>query len=243
MKKNNYTIQTKEWTFILYGDETPYGSQYEKAIEWNENRLRPAGVRFAISPLHKPESKTGQEKKPHYHIILQFGARQSEKQVNKLLDDLQPLNEEGKRPNITKPMKVDSLPELAQYLIHMKDSDKEQFTDEAKIKCMKDSTIDLELYFNEITPQQKKMIFQELCRYIIDGKCTNLITMGRELKDTYKLYSVYCDNLPKLAILCREQAQLQAKEQERERERQDKLKSIEQCQNLYTNMRKPFNIF
>lgn len=56
--------KSRTWACIMYEDSAP--------PDW-EDRLRQIGVGFAVSPLHdKDVTQTGELKKPHYHVILDW---------------------------------------------------------------------------------------------------------------------------------------------------------------------------
>lgn len=58
--------KSRFWVLIGYPESLP--------IDWKE-RLTQSGVQVAISPLHDKDlnETTGELKKPHYHMILNFG--------------------------------------------------------------------------------------------------------------------------------------------------------------------------
>ena len=101
-----------KWTFIVYPDSLP-----KEWIKKLDNEL----IKTAISPLHQPEidGKEEERKKPHYHIILDYGKSvKTRRQIHEICKDLL---------NGTECKKVQSPIGIYEYLIHKNHPDREQF--------------------------------------------------------------------------------------------------------------------
>ena len=98
------------------------------------------GVAIAVSPLHQPDSDT---KKPHFHCVMTFDGVKSLEGLENLID-----NETGvlfdwvkmcncyhlSKINYPHFIIVNSIAGYYRYLIHLDNSDKQQF-ENVKIKC------------------------------------------------------------------------------------------------------------
>lgn len=109
MKKN---IMGRNWAFVMYPESMPE--------DWYE-RLQATGLPFAISPLHdKDLDATGEEKKPHYHVICYYENRTTFNQVKANVSDL---------VNGTIPIKLESMSGMYRYHLHLDNPDKFQYDD------------------------------------------------------------------------------------------------------------------
>lgn len=109
MKKN---ILGRNWAFVMYPESMPE--------DWYD-RLQATGLPFAISPLHdKDLDATGEEKKPHYHVICYYENRTSFNQVKANVCDL---------VNGTIPIKLESMSGMYRYHLHLDNPDKFQYDD------------------------------------------------------------------------------------------------------------------
>ena len=72
--------RTRNWTFLVYPESAPENWRDildEEHIQWVE------------SPLHdKDDNANGEQKKPHWHILLLFEGNKSYEQVKELTDKL-----------------------------------------------------------------------------------------------------------------------------------------------------------
>ena len=138
MAKNSNSVQkkadgkragtrTRNWTFVVYPESAP--NDWEKIIE-NER------VPFVVSPLHDSDisdNETGEIKKAHWHVIINFSSVKSYEQVKELTDKI----------NAPIPQKVNSMIGATRYLIHLDHADKFQYKKE-DIKCF--NGFDLKLF-------------------------------------------------------------------------------------------------
>src|SRR5659263_48751 len=101
--------RTRNWTVVLYPESAP-GTWREiiddMHIEWIE------------SPLHdNDKNATGDSKKPHWHVLLMFGAVKAYDQVKELTDSL----------NAPIPERCHNSNALVRYMAHLDNPDKAQY--------------------------------------------------------------------------------------------------------------------
>lgn len=110
-------MKSRFWSFILYP---------ESGVEDWKNTLIEMGCVFAVSPLHdKDINANGEEKKAHYHILLQFEGPTTYNNVKENICDL---------IGGTIPKKVISMRGYYRYLTHADNPEKAQY-DEKEIEC------------------------------------------------------------------------------------------------------------
>jgi len=103
------------WATVAYPESLPK--------DWLE-KLQETGLQIAISPLHdKDIDPTGEVKKPHYHIILNYEGPTTYNHVKELCDSLK----------MTIPIKLESLRGMYRYHIHIDNPDKYQYDDRDRI--------------------------------------------------------------------------------------------------------------
>ena len=105
-------LKGRNWAFVMYPESMPE--------DWFD-RLQMTGLPFAISPLHdKDKNPTGEEKKPHYHVICYYENSTTQKSVKELVCNL---------VNATIPIKLESMSGMYRYHIHMDNPEKHQYDD------------------------------------------------------------------------------------------------------------------
>ena len=118
MAKDDY--RSHVWTFLVYPDSV------------NENwlfLLDSLHIPICVSPLHdKDFNPTGEPKKPHYHVVLDFGQnKKSWDQVKSICDlvggVLAPMDDEGNCES-----KVPNKRTMTRYLLHLDNPDKAQYS-------------------------------------------------------------------------------------------------------------------
>lgn len=110
-------MKSRFWSFIIYP---------ESGVENWKNVLIEMGCVFAISPLHdKDINANGENKKAHYHILLQFEGPTTYNNVKENICDL---------VKGTIPKKVISMRGYYRYLTHMDNPEKAQY-DEKDVEC------------------------------------------------------------------------------------------------------------
>lgn len=105
-------IKGRNWAFVMYPESMP--------SDWFE-RLQMTGLPFAISPLHDQDiNPTGEEKKPHYHVICYYENSTTQDSVKSQVTDL---------VCGTIPIKLESLKGMYRYHIHRDNPEKHQYSD------------------------------------------------------------------------------------------------------------------
>ena len=104
-------IKKRNWGFVLYPESAPE--------DWRDI-LQLKGLAFAVSPLHdKDINPTGEDKKPHYHIILTYGSPTTYKNVKTITDELnQPI-----------PIPLESVRGYYRYFTHKDNPEKHQYNE------------------------------------------------------------------------------------------------------------------
>ncbi len=109
-------MKGRSWAFVMYPESMP--------LNWFE-LLEQTGLPFAISPLHdKDINPTGEEKKPHYHVICQYGNPTTQKNVKDNVCSL---------VNATIPIKLESIKGMYRYHLHLDNPEKYQYDDRDRI--------------------------------------------------------------------------------------------------------------
>ena len=129
-------MTSRYWAFIVYPE----------SVEGNwENTLEEMGLEFAISPLHdKDINPTGEPKKAHYHVLVEFAGPKRYKNVLEICEKI----------GATIPKKVESIRGYYRYLTHADNPDKAQY-DEKDIRRY--NNFELELTTTETTAIKKKI--------------------------------------------------------------------------------------
>lgn len=104
-------IKKRNWGAVIYPDSAPE--------DWKE-QLKLKGLTFAVSPLHdKDINPTGEEKKPHYHIVICFGSPTTYNNVKSITDEFnQPI-----------PVALESVRGYYRYFTHKDNPDKYQYNE------------------------------------------------------------------------------------------------------------------
>ena len=106
------SIKGRNWAFVVYPESLP--KNYEEIII-------ETGLPMAWSPLHdKDINPTGENKKPHYHVICYYDNPTTQKSVKENVTD---------KLNGTIPIKLESLTGMYRYHIHLDNPEKVQYND------------------------------------------------------------------------------------------------------------------
>ncbi len=111
-------IKKRNWAFVIYP---------ESVIEnWIE-QLQLTGLSIAISPLHNRDVDftTGEIKKEHYHVIVNYQGPTSYNVIKKITDKF----------NATNPIPLESIKGYYRYFTHKDNPEKYQY-DESHIKTL-----------------------------------------------------------------------------------------------------------
>lgn len=102
--------RARAWTFIVYPDSAPKGWELlidELHLEW------------ACSPLHdKDLNPTGEQKKPHWHVVLIFNGMKSYDQICEISETV----------NGTAPQKCHNVKSLVRYFCHLDNPEKQPYS-------------------------------------------------------------------------------------------------------------------
>lgn len=141
------TVKKRNWAFVLYPDSAP--------PNWMDV-LQSTGLPCVVGPLHdKDINPTGEQKKPHYHVIVCYSGPTSYNVVKRLTDSLnQPI-----------PQALEQIKGYYRYLTHMDNPEKYQY-DSKDIKHINGFSIS---------------DYVELTRSEIDSIKANLISLCRNL--------------------------------------------------------------
>lgn len=97
------------WTTIVYP---------ESCKENWENYLEERGLVFAVSPLHdKDIDPTGEPKKPHWHLMLEWDGPTTFNNVKKICEEI----------GAVLPKKIESVRGMYRYLVHLDNPEKAQY--------------------------------------------------------------------------------------------------------------------
>lgn len=100
----------RNWVFVVYPESAPEN--------WREV-LREMLVPGFISPLHDSDANAdGEQKKPHWHILLTFKGVKTYEQVKEITDKL----------NAPAPQECKDVRAYARYLCHMDNPEKAQYS-------------------------------------------------------------------------------------------------------------------
>ena len=165
------SLKGRNWAFVMYPESMPSDWYY---------RLEMTGLPFAISPLHdKDLNPTGDEKKPHYHVMCYYENPTTKDNVKKLVSDL---------VNGTIPIKLESLKGMYRYHIHRDNPEKFQYNDSDRIFI---NGFDVHKV-DDLTYYEVKKLLRQLYKIIIDHNITeyaDLLDFLRE-NDCFDLLDV-----------------------------------------------------
>lgn len=143
------SVKGRNWAFVMYPDSMP--------VDWFEI-LEKTGLPFAISPLHdKDINPTGESKKPHYHVICQYGNTTTAKNVKENVCD---------KVNGTIPIKLESIKGMYRYHLHLDNPEKYQYDDRDRIFINGFDVSNV----NALTQTEVQKIMKDLTSLIIDNE-------------------------------------------------------------------------
>lgn len=153
-------MSSRYWAFIVYP---------ESIVENWETKLEEKGLTYCISPLHdKDIDPTGETKKPHYHVLVEFPGPKRYKNVLEITEEI----------GATIPKKVESVRGYWRYLTHMDNPDKAQY----KV----DDIRSFNGFKIELTNTETTMIKKKICEIIIGAdiqEYSDLLDYFREIGD------------------------------------------------------------
>lgn len=137
--------RTRNWNVIVYPESAPEN--------WRDI-LDQEHIKWVESPLHDSDlNPTGELKKAHWHVLLQFDSNKTYEQVKELTDKL----------NTVTPQKCNSVEGSVRYMAHIDNPEKHQYD---KSLIIAHGNIDIQKYF-EITLSQKYELIDEMAQFII----------------------------------------------------------------------------
>lgn len=165
MKGVNYMKQRivgRAWSFVMYPESMPEN--------W-ESVFIELGIPAAISPLHdKDKDPTGEDKKPHYHVIVYYENPTTFNNVKTNICD---------RLNATIPIKLESIRGMYRYHIHIDNPDKYQYDDRDR-KLF--NGFDVELA-NKLTKNEVLKMLIQIYRYCDERNISEYSDLVKELMD------------------------------------------------------------
>lgn len=145
---------------IIYPDSLP--DNFEELIEGFH-------IPCLLSPLHDPVSDNGEEKKPHYHLLIDYGsnAKKTCEQVDNVLQDL----------HGTHCVECLSLKGSVRYFLHLDNPLKQQFPDGVDaLKCF--SGFDpLPFLGEKFTDERISDIIRDIKLFCIDNGITEYLDL------------------------------------------------------------------
>lgn len=141
-------MKGRNWAFVMYPESMPE--------DWFE-RLEQTGLPFAISPLHNKDlNPTGEEKKPHYHVICQYGNTTTAKNVKDNVCNV---------VNATIPIKLESIKGMYRYHLHLDNPEKYQYDDRDRIFINGFDVSEV----NALTKTEVSKYIKEIIKFIEDN--------------------------------------------------------------------------
>lgn len=142
-------MKGRNWAFVMYPESMPEN--------WYE-LLEQTGLPFAISPLHdKDFNATGEQKKPHYHVICQYGNTTTKKNVQENVCNL---------VKATIPIKLESIKGMYRYHLHLDNPEKYQYDDRDRIFINGFDVSDV----NSLTKTEIQKFMKEIISFINENK-------------------------------------------------------------------------
>lgn len=165
----NKNLKGRNWAFVVYPDSLP--ENYEEIIT-------DTGLPMAFSPLHDRDiNPTGEEKKPHYHVICYYSNTTTFESVKKNVTD---------RLNGTIPIKLESLRGMFRYHLHLDNPEKFQYNDSDR-KFYNGFDVHK---VGEYTYTEISNMLKEIQQFIIKNKITEYSDLLDILLDN-ELYSLW----------------------------------------------------
>ena len=144
--------RTRNWTFLVYPESAPEN--------WRDI-LDDEHIQWVESPLHdKDDNADGDQKKPHWHILVLFEGKKSYEQVRELTDKL----------HATIPQKTASAKGLVRYMAHLDNPEKFQYDKGAIIGH---GGVDVAEYLKP-TSSSRYQLIGEMMDYVREQNITEL---------------------------------------------------------------------
>jgi hypothetical protein len=166
--------RTRNWTFLVYPESAPEN--------WRDI-LDDEHIQWVESPLHdKDYNADGEQKKPHWHILLLFEGNKSYEQVKELTDKL----------HATIPQKCASAKGLVRYMAHLDNPEKVQYDKGAIIGH---GGVDVAEYLKP-TSSSRYQLIGEMRQWVNESNCVEFCDLfdyaAEEHFDDW--FPLLCDN-------------------------------------------------
>lgn len=167
-------VMGRSWAFVCYPESLP--------DNWMEI-VRNTGLPMAFSPLHdKDLNPTGEEKKPHYHVICYYENPTTQNNVYENVCKLL---------NATIPIKLESMRGMYRYHLHLDNPEKYQYDDRDRQFF---NGFDVAMV-SDLTKTEELKILKEIFAFIKDNEIF-------ELSDLID-YFIYIDSSEMLDVVKR----------------------------------------
>lgn len=164
--------RTRNWNIVVYPDSAPE--------DWRD-QLDQLHIEWVESPLHEYDmNETGEQKKPHWHVLLLFGGLKTYEQVCEIIKPL----------NGPVPQKCLSVKGSVRYMSHLDNPEKHQYS-VSDIKAH--GGVDLNDLLRPSATERYGMI-REMCDFV----AVNRIVEFQDLMD-YAMHERFDDWFP---LLC-----------------------------------------
>lgn len=172
MSEKKVDSRTRNFVTIVYPDSAP--------DNWQEI-LSEQFIPAFISPLHdKDKNPTGEDKKPHWHVMLMFDGKKSIEQVTEIFNKIGGVGLE----------KVNSIRGYARYLCHLDNPEKFQYKqDDVRCMCGADYTSTIGLVTDKYKAIGEMIDFCELNDIVSYSELLKYARMER-----FDWFRVLCDN-------------------------------------------------
>lgn len=156
MSKDLKNIKGRCWAFVIYPESLP--------SNWVEI-IRNTGLPMVLSPLHdKDLNPTGEEKKPHYHVICYY---ENPTTANNVYENVCRLL------NATIPIKLESMRGMFRYHIHQDNPEKYQYDDRDREFF---NGFDVSLV-NDLTKTEELKLLKEILSFIRDNEIYEFVDL------------------------------------------------------------------
>lgn len=170
--------RSRNWAFVIYPDSWP--------DDWKEI-ITQFHVPAFVSPLHdRDKNPTGEEKKPHRHVLLMF---EGAKSLNSVQAMIEPLHG-------TIPICVESLRGMARYFIHYDNPEKAQYLKEDML-CF--SGAEFDQYLGD-TPVQRHRTLAKMRKFIRDNGITSFAVFYDLCDEKYPEWACMLDDNSTMCI-------------------------------------------
>ena len=166
--------RTRGFAFVLYPESAP--------DNWRDI-LDSYHIQWAESPLHSFDvNDTGEVKKPHWHIVLNFDSLKSNDQVKKLIEPL----------NGTIPIQLHSIRGMIRYFAHLDNPEKYQYPVDQIVGHGGMDVADL----LRLSASARYQVIRKMCAWVADNDITEFYQLMDYAADHHMedWYPLLCDS-------------------------------------------------